>query len=171
MTIWDSYQLPDHATRIDHVTLLVWKLWRATIRPTLGLAFRVAATLAAALVITLFVAETIPSGVWAVAAACVVLSSAVAALTMRPQRPGTQHPGRSRAAAVLIALPVALVLIATGSIVAGLLSAFVIVPVANYGLPALLILAAGAAAVSTLVARWRTREAGRYPHRSADPEP
>ena len=171
MTNWDRYRLPPHATRIDHVTLRIWKEWHATMRPALGLAFQIAATLATALLAALLLADAISSGAWATAAAGVIIAGIVAtALSRKSRRPALQHPARSRTAAMLVALSLAMVLLFVGAIAAGLLTAFVVIPVSNYGLPAFLILIAGAVAIGAVLVRSRNRETNRYPHRSPRPE-
>lgn len=60
-------------------------------------------------------------------------------------------------------MPLAILLLGVATLGAGLVVAFVIVPVANYGLPMLIVVGVGAVTVGRLIARWRKREAARYP--------
>ena len=51
----------------------------------------------------------------------------------------------------------------TGSVIVAPLTGYVLVPVANYTLPALVVVTAGAFAVGRLYRHWHAREANRHP--------
>lgn len=168
MIDWDRYRLPPNATRADRVTFQVWKLWHGWVRGTLRLAMQMAFGLIVALAVAMLLWDSSFFGAWGLAAA-VAVALGVLAGSRLGGKAADEKPvrfGRSPVAAALVALPLALVLAAVASISVTLLVSFIIVPVVNYGLPALLLVGAAAVGIGRLIKRWRERENARYP---ADP--
>lgn len=164
MIDWDQVRLPPEAALIDRLTFPLWKWWHRSLRETLRVAYWTAFVLVAVLVSGLFVAEAVPFGGWGVAAAAVIIAGlAGGRLTRTRAKPRRSRSAGSRLAAVLLALPLALMMLTVATIGAVTVISFVVVPVANYGFPMLIVVAVGAAAAGKLIARWRKREAARYP--------
>jgi len=77
------------------------------------------------------------------------------------RRRRVSRPRWSVIAAVVLAV-LWLMLVLAMLLLTGLTS-FVVVPVVNYGLPLLVLVAAGALGVGRVLGRWRARQAARYP--------
>jgi hypothetical protein len=159
---WSEYRLPAGAGGIDRATFVVWRFWRRSVRPTMGLAVRMAVPLAVGVALLLWMNGVVRFGGWAVAASIVILAAAIGVAFARAGGPRGQRLPASPIA-YLVALPLAASLVGVAGIAFGLVTALVIVPVANYGLPALAVVVALGFAMVWLARRWRRREAARYP--------
>ncbi len=73
------------------------------------------------------------------------------------------RPRWSVIAAVVLAVPILWLMLVLAMLLLTGLTSFVVVPVVNYGLPLLVLVAAGALGVGRVLGRWRARQAARYP--------
>lgn len=165
MIDWKQVRLPAEATLIDRLTFPLWRWWHQSLRETLRLAYWTAFILAAVMVAGLLVVEAVPFGGWGVAAAALIIAGIaggwLAGTGAKSPRP--VHSAGSRLAAVALALPLALLMLTVAIFGAAMAISFIVVPAANYGLPMLVIVAFGAVFLTRLIARWRRRDAARYP--------
>ncbi len=167
MSSVQHYRLPDSAGRLDRATLAVWRVWDAWLYATTeGVVSTVIRLLGGATAL-LVVVESIAGGPWTIAGAVSLVGGATAGWIMAGEasaagtKPSPQRPALRTVSFVLGLLP-AFLLVPLAFIAAAVVSGFLIVPVANYKWPAILLLP-GSAAAGWLLRRHRARVNARYP--------
>ena len=165
MIDWTKAELPAGAARIDRLTFPLWKWWHRSLRDTLGDAFRAAFALTAVLAAVMFLAQVTFFGAWGIAAAVIIVAGITGGLIVRARNgpPRVQRSASSQVTTVLLALPLAIVMLSVAQFAILAATSLAIVPASNYGLPVLVLGSIGAIAVGITIARWRKREAARYP--------
>lgn len=161
------FRLPDNASSLDRATLAVWRVWDGWLYATTGGAARTVVRLLGGATAVFVVVENIAGGPWAIAGAVALVGGAAAGWIIAGKgsaagtKPAPQRPAVRIVSFALGFLP-ALLLVPLAFITATVLSGLLIVPVANYKWPVVLLLASSIAA-GWLLRRRRIQVESRYP--------
>ncbi|MFV1961339.1 MAG: hypothetical protein ACC658_05840 [Acidimicrobiia bacterium] len=161
------YRLPDGAGPLDRATLAVWKIWDGWLRAAAGGSARNVMRFLVGVTAILVLLQTITMGPWAIVGGVALVGGAIVGWIMAGRGSVTsakQPPQRTsiRITSLVLSLLLAFLVVPFALLTATVISAFLIVPVTNYGWPAALLLAASMA-VGWLLRRRRILVNSRYP--------
>jgi hypothetical protein len=161
------YRLPDGAGPLDRATLAVWKVWDGWLRAAAGGSVRNVMRFLVGATAVLVLLQSITMGPWAIVGGVALVGGAAVGWVMAGRgsatttKPPPQHMS-IRITSLVLGLVFAFLLIPVSLLTSMVISAFLIVPVANYGWPAAPLLVAPMA-VGWLLRHRRTRVNSRYP--------
>ena len=161
------YRLPDSAGPLDRVTLVAWKVWDGWLRAAAGGSVHNVMRFLVGTTSILVLLQSITMGPWAIVGGVALVGGATVGWIIAGRGSVTStRPPRQRTSiritSLVLGLMLAFLLIPLALITSTVISAFLIIPVANHRWPAALLLVASMA-VGWLLRNRRRQVNSRYP--------